>query len=207
MDLQNIWFVIIAIFWGFFVPEGSTSEWGCCTGSSARTTPSAEWRSTHRTVLGRQRGVADRGWRGHLRCVPGWYATMFSSLYLALVLVLLALMAAWVAFEYRGKKDSQRWRSGWSLALGIGSAPDPLLLGVGLGDLLVGCPSAPIRSTPTFWNLLTPYGLLTGVGLLVLCLSHGASFLALKTTGEVHNAATGMPSSSAALPRSWCCCG
>lgn len=190
MDLQNIWFVIIAIFWvGFFVLEGFDLGVGMLHWFVGKN-------DTERRVAINSIGPF---WDGNevwlivggaaiFAAFPGWYATMFSSLYLALVLVLLALMARGVAFEYRGKKDSQRWRSGWSLALGIGSALIPLLLGVGLGDLLVGLPiGADQEYAGTFWNLLTPYGLLTGVGLLVLCLSHGASFLALKTTGEVQH--------------------
>ena len=67
---------------------------------------------------------------------PQWYATMFSALYLALVLVLVALFGRGVSFEYRGKRESPRWRSGWSWALTIGSILIPLLVGVALGDLL-----------------------------------------------------------------------
>src|ERR1700756_899094 len=71
---------------------------------------------------------------------PGWYGTMFSALYLALVLVLVALFGRSVSFEYRGKRDSARWRAGWTWALAIGSVVIPLLIGVGLGDLLHGLP-------------------------------------------------------------------
>ncbi|MFN8126036.1 MAG: cytochrome d ubiquinol oxidase subunit II [Candidatus Nanopelagicales bacterium] len=188
MDLQNIWFVIIAIFWvGFFVLEGFDLGVGMLHWFVGRD-------DTERRVAINAIGPF---WDGNevwlivggaaiFAAFPGWYATMFSSLYLALVLVLLALMARGVAFEYRGKRDSVAWRTGWSWALGVGSALIPLLLGVGLGDLLVGLPiDADQEYTGTFWNLLTPYGLLTGIGLLVLCLAHGASFLALKTTGAV----------------------
>jgi cytochrome bd-type quinol oxidase subunit 2 len=121
---------------------------------------------------------------------PGWYATMFSALYLALVLVLLALFARGVSFEYRGKRDTARWRSGWSWALAIGSALIPLLVGVGFGDLLHGLPINQQHDyTGNFFDLLTGYGLMTGVTLLTLSLLHGATFLALRTTGELRDRA------------------
>jgi cytochrome d ubiquinol oxidase subunit II len=124
---------------------------------------------------------------------PGWYATMFSALYLALVLVLLALFARGVSFEYRGKRESARWRAGWSWALAVGSALIPLLIGVGLGDLLHGLPINQQHDyTGNFFGLLTGYGLMTGVTLLTLCLLHGATFLALRTTGEIRDRARSM---------------
>ena len=117
---------------------------------------------------------------------PAWYATWFSALYLALVIVLLALIIRGVSFEFRGKSESPRWRGTWSTTLTVGSVLAPLLIGVGLGDLLVGLPLNQSGDfTGSFWTLLTPYGLLVGVTLLTLCLLHGAAFLALKTDGDV----------------------
>ncbi len=188
MDLVTIWFVIIAIFWvGFFVLEGFDLGVGVLhrfVGAD----------DTERRVAINSIGPfwdANEVWlivggAAIFAAFPGWYATMFSSLYLALVLVLVALIVRGVTFEYRGKRESQRWRSAWSWALTISSALIPLLLGVGLGDLLVGLPiDGSQEYTGTFWNLLTPYGLMTGITWLVLCLAHGAAFLALKTTGDV----------------------
>jgi cytochrome bd ubiquinol oxidase subunit II len=127
---------------------------------------------------------------GMFAAFPGWYATMFSALYLALVLVLAALMARGVSFEYRGKRDSARWRAGWSWALTVGSVLIPLLLGVALGDLLHGLPvNSSHDYTGDFFDLLTGYGLITGVTLLTLCLLHGATFLGLRTTGEIRERA------------------
>jgi cytochrome bd ubiquinol oxidase subunit II len=188
MQLHTIWFVIISVFWvGFFVLEGFDFGVGVL----------------HR-VIGRdetERRVAINTigpwWDGNevwlivagaamFAAFPGWYATMFSALYLALVLVLLALFARGVSFEYRGKRESARWRAGWSWALAIGSALIPLLIGVGLGDLLHGLPiNSQHNFTGNFFDLLTGYGLMTGVTLLTLCLLHGATFLALRTTGQM----------------------
>jgi len=121
---------------------------------------------------------------------PGWYATMFSGLYLALVLLLVALIVRGVSFEYRGKRDSPGWRGTWSTLLTAGSLLAPLLIGVALGDLLHGLPiNSKQEYTGSFWNLLQPYGIFTGVTLVALCVLHGATFLALKTTAELRERA------------------
>jgi cytochrome d ubiquinol oxidase subunit II len=117
---------------------------------------------------------------------PGWYATMFSALYLALVLLLAALIVRGVSFEYRGKSTSESWRNGWSWALTIGSLLAPLLIGIALGDLLHGLPIAANHEyTGSFWNLLQGYPIFTGITLVAICLLHGAIFIALKTAGDV----------------------
>ena len=188
MDLQVVWFVIVGIFWtGFFVLEGFDFGVG------------ALHRFVGRDDLERRVAINSIGplWDGNevwlivagaamFAAFPAWYATWFSALYLALVLVLVALIIRGVSFEFRGQSRSPRWRASWSMTLTIGSVLAPLLIGVGLGDLLVGLPVDESGDfTGSFWNLLTPYGLVMGVTLLVLCLIHGAAFLALKTEGEV----------------------
>ena len=188
MQLHTIWFIIVAVFWvGFFVLEGFDFGVGALHMSIGRS-------ETERRVVINTIGP---WWDGNevwlvvagaamFAAFPGWYATMFSALYLALVLVLVALFGRGVSFEYRGKRESKRWRNGWSWALTIGSVLVPLLLGVGLGDLLVGLPINQQHDfTGNFFDLLTGYGLMTGVTLLVLCLLHGATFLALRTTDGI----------------------
>src|SRR5271169_3532407 len=121
---------------------------------------------------------------------PGWYATMFSALYLALLVVLAALMARGVAMEFKGKDDGRRWRRSWTSCITLGSLLVPLLLGVGLGDLLVGLPiNSSHDFTGNFFDLLTPYGIWTGLTFLALCLLHGATFLKLRTTDQVRKRA------------------
>jgi cytochrome bd ubiquinol oxidase subunit II len=118
---------------------------------------------------------------------PGWYATMFSGLYLALALLLAALIIRGVAFEYRGKRDAARWRRTWDWLLIAGSLLAPLLIGIALGDLLHGLPiNASQDYTGSFWDLFTGYGVFTGITLVLACLLHGATFLSLKTTGRMH---------------------
>ena len=192
MQLHTIWFIIIVVFWlGFFVLEGFDFGVG------------ALHRFIGRDETERRVAINTIGpwWDGNevwlivagasmFAAFPVWYATMFSALYLALVLLLAALMARGVSFEWRGRRDDANWRTSWSWALTIGSALIPLLIGVGLGDLLHGLPiNSNHDYTGNFGDLLTGYGLATGVTLLTLCLLHGSTFLALKTTGELRDRA------------------
>ena len=111
---------------------------------------------------------------------PGWYATMFSALYLALVLLLVSLIIRGVAFEYRGKSDAARWRRTWDGLLTTGSLLAPLLIGVALGDLLHGLPiNASQKYTGSASGTCSsPTPMFTGVTFVLICLMHGATFLA-----------------------------
>ena len=192
MQLHTIWFIIIVVFWvGFFLLEGFDFGVGMLHRFVGKT-------ETERRVAINTIGP---WWDGNevwlivagaalFAAFPQWYATWFSALYLALLIVLVALFARGVSFEYRGKHESERWRTGWSWALTIGSLLIPLLVGVALGDLLQGLPiNQQHEFTGNFFDLLTGYGLMTGVTLLVLCLLHGATFLALRTSGEIRDRA------------------
>src|SRR5664279_4355474 len=119
---------------------------------------------------------------------PSWYATMFSTFYLALVVVIVALILRGMSFEFHRKIDDPRWRSAWRWSLTIGSALIPLLLGTALGDLLHGLPiDSDHNYTGSFFGLLVPFGLFTGLTLMVLCLFLGATYLSLKTDGDLHD--------------------
>jgi len=192
MQLHTIWFIIITVLWiGFFVLEGFDFGVGALHMLIGKTD------TGQRVVI----NTIGPWWDGNevwlivagasmFAAFPNWYATMFSALYLALVVLLVALFGRGVSFEWRGKRDSSRWRSGWSWALTIGSILIPLLVGVALGDLLHGLPiNSQHEFTGNFFSLLTGYGLMTGVTLVVLCLLHGATFLALRTTGELRDRA------------------
>ncbi len=192
MHLDTLWSVIIAIFWvGFFVLEGFDFGVGILHTIVGRT-------DTERRVALNTIGP---WWDGNevwlvvagaatFAAFPSWYGTMFSALYLALLLVLAGLMARGVAFEYRGKSQNPRWQAAWRWSTTLGSLLVPLLIGVGLGDLLNGLPINQSHDyTGNFFDLLTPYGLWTGATLLGLCLLHGATFLKLKTTGVVRERA------------------
>jgi cytochrome bd ubiquinol oxidase subunit II len=192
ITLGDFWFVIIAVLWaGFFVLEGFDFGVGMLHSFLGRT-------DLERRVLVNTIGPV---WDGNevwlivggaaiFAAFPGWYATWISSLYLAVVLLLAALMARGVSFEYQRKFDDPRWRSSWRWALTVGSALIPFLLGVALGDLLHGLPvNSSHEYTGNFFDLLTPFGLWSGLTMLVLSLLMGATYLTLKTTGELHDRA------------------
>jgi cytochrome bd ubiquinol oxidase subunit II len=192
MRLIPFWFIVIAVLWtGFFVLEGFDFGVGMLHGAVGK------------DEAGRRAAINTIGplWDGNevwlivaaaamFAAFPGWYATMFSGLYLALILLLVALIIRGVSFEYRGKGKAARWLRTWDAALTTGSVAAPLLIGIALGDLLHGVPvNAQQEYTGTFLNLLQPYALLTGVTLVLICLLHGATFLTLKTTGDLRDRA------------------
>jgi cytochrome d ubiquinol oxidase subunit II len=116
---------------------------------------------------------------------PLLYAASFSGLYLALFLVLIALILRPVGFTFRGQVDDARWRNVWDWALFAGGAVPALLFGVAFGNLLLGIPfyfdelRRPVY-TAGFFNLLHPFALLTGIVSLAMLVMHGATYAALK---------------------------
>jgi len=188
MSLHTLWFIIDLVFWaGFFVLEGFDFGVGVLHSIVGK------------TDLERRQAINAVGpfWDGNevwlivagaviFAAFPAWYGAMFSSLYLAMLIVLLALIMRGVSFEFRGKVTDPSWQAAFRWTMTIGSALIPFLLGIGLGDLFVGLPlNSNNQYTGSFWNLLTPFGLYTGLTLLALSLLAGATFLALKTTGPV----------------------
>jgi cytochrome bd ubiquinol oxidase subunit II len=192
MSLVPFWFIVIAILWtGFFILEGFDFGVGMLHDVVGR--DEAERRAAINTIGplwdGNEVWLIVAG-AAMFAAFPGWYATMFSGFYLAIVLVLVALIIRGVSFEYRGKRDAADWRRTWDGLMIAGSIAAPLLIGVALGDLLYGVPiNSHQEYTGTFWNLLQPYALLTGVTLVLICALHGAIFLELKTTGEMRERA------------------
>ena len=116
---------------------------------------------------------------------PIVYATVFSAFYLALMLVLFALIFRAVSLEFRGKVNSPRWRRAWDWAFGLGSLLPAVLFGVAIGNIVRGIP---IDSTGTFtgnfFTLLNPYSILVGVMSLVLFTMHGAIYMTMKSEDE-----------------------
>jgi cytochrome d ubiquinol oxidase subunit II len=183
------WFIVIAILWtGFFILEGFDFGVGMLHSIVGR--DDAERRAAINTIGPLWDG--NEVWlivaaAAMFAAFPGWYATMFSGMYLAVVLLVMALIIRGVAFEYRGKRDAARWRRRWDALLTVASGVAPLLLGLALGDLLAGLPIDSSQNyTGSFWELLQPYAVFTGVTFVLICLLHGATFLGLKTTGEMH---------------------
>jgi cytochrome bd ubiquinol oxidase subunit II len=190
MGLQVFWFIVVAFFWvGFFVLEGFDLGVGALHMVVGKT--DVERRVAINTIGpfwdGNEVWLIVAG-AGTFAAFPLWYASMFSAMYLALMLVILALIIRGVSFEYRSKMTSPRWRATWDWMLTIGSILLPVLLGIALGDLLHGLPiNKEGNYTGTFWDLLTGYGIFTGLTLLAVTLAHGAIYLSLKTTGVVED--------------------
>ncbi len=187
-SLIPFWYIVIAILWtGFFILEGF--DFGVGMLHSVIGTDEAGRRAAINTIGplwdGNEVWLIVAG-AGMFAAFPGWYATMFSAYNLALVLLLVSLIVRGVAFEYRGKRDAARWRRTWDVLLTAGSVLAPLLIGVALAGLLHGLPiNSSQNFTGSFWDLLQPYALWTGVTLVLICLLHGATFLCLKTTGDM----------------------
>lgn len=202
MDLATIWFILIAVLWvGYFILDGFDQGVGILL-------PFIGKDDLRRRVMINTVGPV---WDGNevwllvaggatFAAFPLWYATMFSGFYLALFVVLLALIVRGVAFEYRGKRDSDAWRRGWDRAIFVGSALPALLFGVAFGNVVGGSPLEPIGGAPasdagainftgSFFDLLNPFSLLLGVMTLLVFTTHGAIFLALKTRGEIRESA------------------
>ncbi|WP_027966784.1 cytochrome d ubiquinol oxidase subunit II [Halomonas halocynthiae] len=125
---------------------------------------------------------------------PPLYAASFSGFYLAMFLVLAALILRPVAFKYRSKRDSVVWRTSWDWALFVGGALPALLFGVAVGNVLLG---VPFELTPDLFTLyhgtmlgklvglLRPFALLAGVVSLMMLITHGAAWLSFKAEGAV----------------------
>ena len=119
---------------------------------------------------------------------PNVYATVFSGFYLALYLLLAALIFRAVAIEFRGKRPERWWRQTWDIGFSIGSILSSLLIGVALGNIAWGIPiDEHGEFAGTFFSLLTPYPLLVGVTTVALFMMHGAIYGVMKTEGALHD--------------------
>jgi cytochrome bd ubiquinol oxidase subunit II len=188
MDLQIFWFLLIVVFWsGYFLLEGFDFGVGMLL-------PFVPRNERERGVLFESIGPV---WDGNevwlvvagaaiFAAFPAWYATMFSGFYLALLLLLFFLIIRVVSFEWRGKSDSPRWRAMWLWANAIGSTGIALVWGIGLANLIHG---VPIDSNGDYAgnlvDLFTPYTVFAGLAFVLVFAFHGASYLALRTTGQL----------------------
>lgn len=188
MELSTLWFILIAVlFVGFFFLEGF--DYGTMI-----LLPFIGKTDTEKRIVINSIGPV---WDGNevwlltaggaiFAAFPNWYATMFSGFYLALFLILVALIFRAVAFEFRSKIDSANWKKYWDLALFLGSLIPALLWGVAFANLLKGVPiDGTMEYVGNFFDLLSPYTLLAGVTGLAVFIYHGAVYLTLKTTDTV----------------------
>jgi cytochrome bd ubiquinol oxidase subunit II len=195
MELSELWFGLIAIlFIGFFFLEGFDYGVGILLpflGKNDR---------ERREVVNTIGPVWDANevWLitaggAMFAAFPHWYATLFSGFYLALFIILVALIFRGVAFEFRSKDKHPTWRKFWDWAIFFGSAVPALLWGVAFANIVRGVPiDADMHFTGNLLTLLNPYGLLGGLVTLTLFTLHGALFLELKTDGDIRRRVDGV---------------
>lgn len=120
---------------------------------------------------------------------PALYAVSFSGFYLAMFLILVALIIRPVAFKFRSKRDEAAWRGRWDAALCFSGVVPALIFGVAVGNVLQGVPfhfDSDLRPfyTGSFFGLLNPFALLCGLVSLAMLILHGATWLQIKADGE-----------------------
>ncbi len=192
MDLNTVWFALVAVLViGFFLLEGFDYGVGILL-------PFLGKDDQDRRVIINTIGPY---WDGNevwlitaggaiFAAFPEWYATMFSGFYLALLLMLVALIVRGVAFEFRSKDRRPQWRGLWDWMIFFGSFVPALLWGVAFANLIRGVPiNADMQYVGTFWDLLNPYALVGGLATLSAFTLHGAVFLSLKTKDELEERA------------------
>ncbi|SDL75758.1 cytochrome bd-I ubiquinol oxidase subunit 2 apoprotein [Glycomyces sambucus] len=188
MELTTIWFIAIAVlFTGYFVLEGFDFGVGMLLPVLGR--EERERRAMINTIGpvwdGNEVWLITAG-GAMFAAFPHWYASLFSGFYLLFFLILLGLIVRGVAFEYRGKGDTARWRRRWDACLVAGSALPAFLWGMVVANIVRGVPlDANFDYTGSFWGLLNGYALLGGLTMLLLFATHGAYFLHLRTTGDL----------------------
>ncbi|GAB4574819.1 MAG: cytochrome d ubiquinol oxidase subunit II [Anaerolineae bacterium] len=192
IELNALWFLLITVlFIGFFFLEGFDYGVGILLPFLGKT--DRERRQIINTIGpvwdGNEVWMITAG-GAMFAAFPNWYATLFSGFYLALVLMLVALIVRGVAFEFRSKQPGLKWRQWWDRAIFFGSAVPALLWGVALANLVRGVPiDENMIFTGNLLTLLNPYALLGGLVSLSIWTLHGAIFLALKTDGPVRERA------------------
>ena len=192
MALNHIWFLIVGfLFIGYFVLDGFDFGVGMSL-------PFLGKDDTDRRVLINTIGPVwdlNETWvlvagASLFASFPEWYASLFSGFYLALLLILVALILRGVAFEYRGKGETTKWKRTFDWMIVVGSALPALLWGVAFANIVNGVPlNAQHIYTGNLFTLLNLYGLLGGLTTLTVFWLHGLIFISLKTDGEIRERA------------------
>jgi cytochrome d ubiquinol oxidase subunit II len=188
VSLEIFWFCLIAVLWaGYFLLEGFDFGVGILLPFLPR---DERERSTMLETIGPV-------WDGNevwlvvaagatFAAFPVWYATMFSGFYLALLLVLVLLIVRVVSFEWREKGDHPRWRTTWRWANTVGSIGAPFVWGVALANLVHGVPlDSNGDYSGNILDIFSAYTVLAGIAVVALFALHGATFLTLRTRGDL----------------------
>ena len=195
MDLQTVWFFLWGLIWALFFITG-----GYDLGIGSLYPLLGKTETDKRTIINAKGPL----WDGNqvwlltaggvtFAAFPQVYATMFSSLYAALMLILFALIIRGVSFEFRHLLDDRRWTKLWDTCIFIGSIAPAILFGVAFANIFQGIPfDQQGIYQGTLFTLLNPYGLLGGVLFLLLFMQHGALWLAIRTTGNLQDRSVGI---------------
>lgn len=192
MDLAVLWFGIVAFFFvGYFVLDGFDFGVGMALPFLGKddvdrrvmiNTIGPVWDLNETWVI--------VGGAALFAAFPEWYATLFSGFYLALLLILLALILRGVSFEYRHQRKDERWKKWFDGMIVVGSAVPAFLWGVAFSNIVQGVAlDAGHNYTGTLFDLLNGYALLGGLTTLLLFFTHGVVFISLKTDGEIRERA------------------
>jgi len=188
MQLSELWFVLVGVlFVGFLFLEGFDFGVGMSTKFLAKN-------ELEKRVLINSIGPfwdANEVWLitaggGMFAAFPHWYATLFSGYYLPFVVLLLALIARGVAFEFRGKLESTKWKKTWDWSIFLGSILPPFLVGVLFSSLIKGVPiDSDMNMHAGFFDIVNLYTVVGGAAVALLSYMHGLMFITLKTDGEL----------------------
>ena len=194
MALQTTWFFLWGLIWAlFFVTGGYDLGIGSLYPFLGKTEQDKRMMINAKGPLwdGNQVWLLTAG-GVTFAAFPQVYATMFSALYAALMLILFALIIRGVSFEFRHQLDDPRWIKVWDTCIFIGSIAPAILFGVAFANIFQGIPfDQQGIYQGTLFTLLNPYGLLGGVLFLLLFMQHGALWLAIRTTGDLQERAIG----------------
>ena len=185
VDLNVIWFILITVlFTGFFILEGFDYGVGMMMLGRPKNERSQFVRAIGPVWDGNEVWMITAG-GATFAAFPHVYATMFSTFYLALFLMLLALIMRGVAFELRGKLKYSDWTNFWDFGIMFGSFVPALLWGVAVVNLLRGLPiDFQMHYVGNFLDLLSPCALLGGIFFVLLFAFHGSNFLLIKIADE-----------------------
>jgi cytochrome d ubiquinol oxidase subunit II len=198
MALQELWFGVIATwFLGFFILEGFDFGVGMLMEPFGRLSRSGSGdpENHRRAALNTIGPVWDGNevWlitaaAGMFAAFPGWYATLFSTLYLPLLAILFGMIVRVVAIEWRGKIDDAKWRALADFGIAAGSWLPAVLWGVAFAILVRGLPvDANGHVHLSIGDVLNAYTLLGGLATAGLFLLYGAVFVTLKTAGAIQD--------------------
>ncbi|MCM3340916.1 cytochrome d ubiquinol oxidase subunit II [Paenibacillus sp. MER TA 81-3] len=192
LSLNELWFILVSVlFVGFFFLEGFDFGVGIVSRFLGKS-------DQERRILINTIGPywdANEVWLitaggAMFAAFPEWYATLFSGFYIPFVVLLLALIARGVAFEFRGKMDHGIWKKTWDAAIFIGSLLPPFLFGVVFANLIRGVPiDSHKEMIGSVFDLLNGYALAGGVAVVLLCILHGLVFITLRTNGDLRDRA------------------